>query len=1170
MDIAAARLLLEQAIAPKGFNKIQRFVLEQSLADLSYRAMAEQSNYDEGYLKDIGSELWQWLSKVTGQKVSKQNLRGLVHYLQSLQAEPVTVNQRVDWGEAIEVSHFYGRVAEQSSLTQWLLNPQTNLVGIFAMGGMGKTALAVKVTQAVMTEFERIVWWSLRDSPPLTTLLPTLLTEISQDPALPIPEYFSDQIACLLSLLQQRRSLLIWDNFDALFTTATAAAQFREGYENYGELLTQIGQIQHQSCLLITSREMPLEMSHLEDRHYPAHHLLLKGLDAIAAQHLLTSKGLNLGPDPSQHLIETYQGNPLALHIAATALQTLFPGELDPLLTEETLLFTGIHQLLASQLERLNSLEQSLLYWLAIHREPVTLGELKQDFFPAVTFPQLLQTVESLQRRSLLESTSSGFTQQPVIMEYITEQFINHISQEIITQNLQLFRRHALLQATSKDYIRESQNRLIVTPILHQLSRHFPSPIALENALKQLISLLRKQYAKESNYGGGNILNLLRVLKTDLSHQDFSLLTLRQAYLQDINLHQVNFSQVELLDCVLAETFGGVTCVTFSPDGQTLATSDTNGELQRWDSRQFQQLVRFQGHVHWAWSVAFNADASLLVSGGQDQTVRIWDSHTGKCLQVLTGHQGIVTQVVFSPDAPYLASSSQDRTVKIWHWLTGQCEQTLTGHGGCVWSVQFTADGQHLVTGSEDGTIKIWERQTGRCQQTIAAHDAWIWSVALSPDGQTLASSSFDRTIKLWDWATGDCLQILRGHSQPVTAIAFSPNGQILASGSYDQTVRLWQIQTGECRQVLAKHSSRVWSVAFAPDGQRLVSGGDDHATCIWQLPKGNCTKTIKGHSNCVYSLALSPDRQTLASTHESQVIHLWDLQDPSYPLQRTLRGHQNRIFAVVFTPDGQHLISASGDRTLKIWQTATGQCLHTLAGHHSWVWSVAMNPDGQTLASGSYDHTIKLWNLQGDCLATLTGHPSSILTVQFSPDGRWLASGGYDQVIKLWDWSARTCVQTLTAHGNRVWCLAFSADGQEIITGGDDQTLQRWHWPSGTPLQTLTGHQSQVLSLLWQDQQVFSSSGDRTLKIWDLATGTCQQTLNGHQDWIWSMQLDTVQKRLFSGSNDETIKIWDYGQSICQETLRVMRPYEGLSIDQIRGITEAQRATLLALGARE
>jgi len=56
----------------------------------------------------------------------------------------------------------------------------------------------------------------------------------------------------------------------------------------------------------------------------------------------------------------------------------------------------------------------------------------------------------------------------------------------------------------------------------------------------------------------------------------------------------------------------------------------------------------------------------------------------------------------------------------------------------------------------------------------------------------------------------------------------------------------------------------------------------------------------------------------------------------------------------------------------------------------------------------------------------------------------------------------------------------------------------------------------------------------------------------------------------LASGSQDETIKLWDVKTGECLKTLRADRLYEGMNINDVKGLTEAQKTTLKALGAVE
>jgi WD40 repeat protein len=79
-----------------------------------------------------------------------------------------------------------------------------------------------------------------------------------------------------------------------------------------------------------------------------------------------------------------------------------------------------------------------------------------------------------------------------------------------------------------------------------------------------------------------------------------------------------------------------------------------------------------------------------------------------------------------------------------------------------------------------------------------------------------------------------------------------------------------------------------------------------------------------------------------------------------------------------------------------------------------------------------------------------------------------------------------------------------------------------------------------------------------------------------GHSDLVSALQVlhaELGNERLdkitvISGSFDETIKFWDIATQTCWQTLKLPNLYEGMKMEGIKGLTDAQLATLQALGA--
>ncbi len=238
------------------------------------------------------------------------------------------LERRVDWGEALAVPSFYGRGREVASLTQWVLQERCRVVSVLGMGGIGKSALAVSLMHQVASHFEVVLWRSLRDAPACDVLLEDCLQVLAPEPLREVPISLERHLGLLLEHLRDQRALLVLDNLEVLLAEGEGTGRMRAGYEDYGQLLRQVTQTEHQSCLLLTSREKPRDLVALEGSRTPVRSLRLDGLDAVASEQLLAKKEVVGPPHDRERLVEAYAGNPLALKIVAQTIVELFDGEI--------------------------------------------------------------------------------------------------------------------------------------------------------------------------------------------------------------------------------------------------------------------------------------------------------------------------------------------------------------------------------------------------------------------------------------------------------------------------------------------------------------------------------------------------------------------------------------------------------------------------------------------------------------------------------------------------------------------------------------------------------------------------------------------------------------------------------------------------------------------------
>jgi len=497
-----------------------------------------------------------------------------------------------DWGQAPYIKELVGRQEELLTLEEWILKDRCRIIGLLGMGGIGKTALIATLAHKLIDQFDLVIWRSLREAPPLEEVLLDCIFFLSQQKSINIPEGADRRIALFLDCLKASRCLIILDNAEAILQNHENGGHYREGYERYGDLLRRVGETNHQSCLLLTSREGPIEVVRLEAKGSPVRCLTLEGLPSSDGQEFLRKLGIVGHSKTLAEVVRHYSGNPLALEVVSATVSSVFHGNLSAFIKPGRPIIGSIREVLDEQFSRLLPTEKEILFWLTTAREALSVQQLWDNMQHHSSYAESLDALESLKRRSLIEQTDFGITLQNVLLEYSTDRINFQVYEEIASEKPQILLTHPLMNAQGKNYIREIQRRLILRPIARRLTDAL-HPDDIEATARRLIVLLRRTAPASSIFGASNLIHLLVEAGIDLTGWDFSNLTVHQAFLQGVPLEGVSFEKADLSGSVFTESFGGIFAVAFSKDGRLLAAGGVNGDIrvrQTSDSKQVTAL----------------------------------------------------------------------------------------------------------------------------------------------------------------------------------------------------------------------------------------------------------------------------------------------------------------------------------------------------------------------------------------------------------------------------------------------------------------------------------------------------------------------------------------------------------------------------------------------------
>ncbi|MGO8699010.1 MAG: protein kinase domain-containing protein [Limisphaerales bacterium] len=531
-----------------------------------------------------------------------------------------------------------------------------------------------------------------------------------------------------------------------------------------------------------------------------------------------------------------------------------------------------------------------------------------------------------------------------------------------------------------------------------------------------------------------------------------------------------------------------LTCTTFSPDGERLATGSLDGTVRIWNVSAHKNIATLKVTSGKVWSVGFTPDGKWLMTGSSD-SVAFRDVDSWQVRTNFPGQVGVLSKtgtfLATAESKPYYYEPAG--AVTLWNWRTGQLLRRFAPLGHAL---ALSSDGRLLALAGADLRITVWDTASGNLiREWPMKHP--VWSLAFSPDDRELVSAGWSREVVIWKIAGTSPPQTINGDRLNFWSALYSPDGAILATTGTDRRVRFWGAVTHEPRSVLRGHEGEVWCAAFSPNGKLLATGGTDQAAMLWPITPVDLQDELPHDAH--YRPIFSPDGKTLVTIDPStQNCKLWDvgqrklvtpqIADGRYIIGFSRDGKSEvtfnadawslqfwlptansphkvvalegrdtgaaRFAYVAMSPSQDLILVTDPAGLIRIWDTDTGHLLHAIQGPLPPIRSAALSPDGKYLAvSVPQEYFARLYDCAGGTVRQLAGHLDFVSGLSFSPDGLTLATGSADGSIGLWNTATGKSEASLPAHMGGTFDVAFSPDGRTLASLGE--SLRLWHVPT-------------------------------------------------------------------------------------------------------------------------
>jgi WD40 repeat protein len=359
--------------------------------------------------------------------------------------------------------------------------------------------------------------------------------------------------------------------------------------------------------------------------------------------------------------------------------------------------------------------------------------------------------------------------------------------------------------------------------------------------------------------------------------------------------------------------------VAFAPSGPLMATSDSQGAVQLWNSSSLAEVGVTMEDGSDVFGLAFSPDGRSLASGDLGGDIVLWSASTFMP-QVASMAGPSVLQLSVNSNSRVIATADRDGSVDIWDLSTRSVIAHLGAGANTLTSVVFSPlQANRLAIGDSSGHVSVYALPN-EDPVVLNGPDSSVNNAVFSPDGDRLAVGYGNGDVDVWD---------LRSHKQVghfkapsasaggVIAMAFNPEENEVAATYEDWGIEVFPVGTAGPPRAAAAVDA-IFSLAFSPDGSELMGGDGLGNVELFSASSLRPTETLPGDGSTIFALSVAPDGRTLATADYAGDLQLWDLATaqklgPALNVGSPLLG-------LGFSPDARLLVTGDNAGTIVLW----------------------------------------------------------------------------------------------------------------------------------------------------------------------------------------------------------------------------------------------------------